>query len=318
MNSTQKYVAHLKHIFSLKEQNQNCPATTFRPKTTNGGTLFGLIKIHLKSIIRCIIYMPIVVYQGWQYLCKTWNLKGSAKKKRALIMGNGPSQGYMQAKELDQFVESGGETYGVNYWQTNLELSAHVPTWIVFSDPYTLEEAVRSNASSLLEYLKNNQCIKLLIPTSQIKLIQGKGLRNEIHCFVDLELSIWKNINPLLPRGYTTLTLYKALAWTVYLGYESIGIIGMDNTFPKSVYNDENNKVNFLETHAGEDDLLVDMSSVYSTVASFYDSVFKIFYHLEYFPQKNIVNLDPYSLTDRFRKINKSDFLKIISNNEVK
>lgn len=59
-------------------------------------------------------------------------------------------------------------------------------------------------------------------------------------------------------------------------------------------------------------------NNYHSNAASYYYDAFKIFYHLEYFPQKNIVNLDPYSLTDRFRKINKSDFLKIISNNEVK
>jgi hypothetical protein len=66
---------------------------------------------------------------------------------------------------------------------------------------------------------------------------------------------------------------------------------------------------------SGIDDCLIDLSSYYFNVASNIDDVVRLFYHLEYFPIKNIVNLDLYSLTDRFKKINKDDFFKDIKIN---
>ena len=94
---------------------------------------------------------------------------------------------------------------------------------------------------------------------------------------VDIELSIWKNINPLMPRVGMSITLYKALAWCIYLGYKSIGVLGMDNTLPKNIYNNNNNKVHLLESYAGTEDCLVDVSSYHSNVASYYFDVFKFF-----------------------------------------
>ena len=308
MSPTKKYITEHKYVFSLENGKKNYPGS---PKKLNGWSLLGLIYYHLKSLIRCIIYLPIAIYDGRRFFNKTLALKASAKKKRALIVGNGPSQGYLSLEDLDQFVKSGGETYCVNYWNRNLELSAHIPTWMVFSDTQCFDEK-DSGSIELIKYLKNNQSIKIIVPTSEIKLIQSKELKNEIYCIIDLELTVWKNINPLLTRGYFTLTLYKALAWSVYLGYDSIGVIGMDNTFPKNVYNDKDNNVSFLENHAGKEDFLLDMSSNYLNVASFYYDIMLMFYHLEYFPNNNIVNLDPYSLTDRFKKVNKDDFLKLI------
>jgi len=104
------------------------------------------------------------------------------------------------------------------------------------------------------------------------------------------------------------MTLYKALAWGVYLGYSKIGLIGMDNTYPRNLYCDENNNVLNLETHAGKDDFVVDQSSLYPTMASALQELFLIFRDLERFPQRNIVNLDRYSLTDRFKKVEPQEF----------
>ena len=39
-----------------------------------------------------------------------------------------------------------------------------------------------------------------------------------------------------------SITLYKALAWSIYLGYRSIGVLGMDNTLPRNIYNDDQNR----------------------------------------------------------------------------
>ena len=313
MNITKKYIEEQKKIFSLKRKKlillsqRKVLQKRFLPKSLIGWSLFRLLKHHVRSLIFCAICLPKVIYEGRNYLIKTWNVRSSLKNKRALVIGNGPSQGYLTKNRLDKFVKSGGETFCINFWIQNKNLSPHVPTWMLFSDPLTFNKK-NPKSASLIRYLKKNSLIKIIVPTSQIKLVKKFKLKNEIYCFVDLELSIWKNIHPLFPRGYLSMTMYKALAFAIYLGYKSIGVIGMDNTYPRDIYSDKNNRVFNRETHAGIKDYLIDLSIMYRNVAACLDDVVRLFYHLEYYPRKNIVNLDPYSLTDRFRKINVNKF----------
>jgi len=314
MNVTRKYINHHKNFFSLKKNKillsskRKVILKFFKKRRLVGWSLFRLFQHHIKLFILCIIFLPKVIYEGRNFLIKTWNIRNSSNKKRALVIGNGPSQGYLKSKELDKFVKSGGETFCINYWQQNNNLSLHIPTWMVFSDPATFNRKM-PQSYKLIQYLKKNSSIKIIIPTTQIKSIKKLGLKNDIYCFVDLELSICRNIHPLLPRGYLSMTLYKALAFAIYLNYKTIGVIGMDNTYPRNIYNDKKNRIFNLETHAGIKDYCIDISELYCNVASYIDEVTRTFYHLEYFPKKNIVNLDPYSLTDRFKKINKINFI---------
>lgn len=303
MNSTKKYIKEHRFIFSLKKKiiRQGVPANL------TGWSLFRLFKHHVKLFVICILQFPVEFFKYRNFLYKTWKLRGSAKKKRALIIGNGPSQGYLKKIELDKFVETGGETYCVNFWNSNKSLSSHIPTWMVFSDDYHLF-GKNFKSINLIKYLRSNPSINIIIPTHHIKLARGLKLPNKIHAIIDCELSIWRNINPLFPRGYLSMTLYKALAWAVHLGYHSIGLIGMDNTYPRKIYNDKNNCLCALETHAGGKDWMNNYSSLFSNVSAYIDELARLFYHLEYFPQKNIVNLDPYSLTDRFKKVTKDNF----------
>ena len=56
MNNTEKYINNHKRVFSLKnKRNKN---HTKRPKSLAGSSIYALIKYHLKSIIRLIIYYP--------------------------------------------------------------------------------------------------------------------------------------------------------------------------------------------------------------------------------------------------------------------
>ena len=307
MNSTEKYIALNKKAFLTKNKRKKKHLS--KPKAHVGGSFFNLFKYHFKSCVKSILFYPVALYEGRSFFSKTLSLSGSASNRRALVIGNGPSQGYLEATELDNFVKEGGETFCVNSWNLNEKLSDHVPSWMLFSDPLTFD-IKEPNTDKLINYLKINPSIKIIVPTNMIKTLQKIGLINQIFCFVDLELSIWRGINPLYPRGYMSLTLYKALAWSIYLGYKSIGVIGMDNTLPRNIYNDEDNRVHFIANQAGTDDCLVDVSFYHSNIASYYYDVFKIFHHLGYFPNNNIFNLDPYSLTDRFKKVKKEDFLE--------
>jgi len=105
------------------------------------------------------------------------------------------------------------------------------------------------------------------------------------------------------------MTLYKALAWALNLGYSEIGVIGMDNTYPRNLYCDEDNHPLNLEIHGGVDDYVIDNSALYPTIATRMADLFLLFRSLECFPSNGIINLDQYSLTDRFRKVKLSEFI---------
>ena len=305
MNSTEKYIEENKYVLSLPRIREESGMNRRNTSTS----LFGRLHYHLYTSLLCLKHYPKDIWLGRNYLVKTWRIKNSKNTKKILIIGNGPSQGYLDPEILKRFVESGGETICVNFWNLNKKFSAHIPTWLVLSDPQSFSLVLEKNKSdSLIEYLKANPKIKLIIPCSWQRDLKKRGIRNEVYMFVDTELSIWKNINPILPRGYVSMTLYKALAWSIHLNYARIGIIGMDNTYPRNIYSDKNNRVLSLSVHSGLEDIVHDFTGVHNNVAAFLDHLLLVFDHLEYFPTEKIVNLDQYSLTDRFRKIEVDEF----------
>jgi hypothetical protein len=112
-----------------------------------------------------------------------------------------------------------------------------------------------------------------------------------------------KNINPLFPRGYLSMTLYKALSLALWFDYDRIFVLGMDNTYPRNVYCDRRNRILNLEVHAGTEDYTADWGDVYGSMGDLLFELSHLFYDARKFaPNARIVNLDPYSLTDAFEK----------------
>lgn len=310
MDPTEKYIQEHRYVFSLPRKK----IIVHRKEKAIGWSISRLLKAHVFSALRCIKRYPQELWKGRRDLARSVRLRNSGHGKLALVIGNGPSQGYLNVDILNEFVKNGGETYCVNYWPSNQKLSSHIPTWIIFSDPETFKSS--DKAQVLIDYLKLNSSIKIAVPVSFTQDIKRLNLENEYFVFINSELTLWKNISPLFPRGYISMTLYKALAWAVHLGYSKIGVIGMDNTYPHNIFNDEDNHICNLETHSGIDDYLVDQSDFYENVAARLDSLSRLFYHLSYFPDKSIVNLDPYSLTDAFDKLSLSDFIQQITDRD--
>jgi hypothetical protein len=306
--ATLKYIQDNQYIYEIEREKV---ISEKQKKINFDHTIKALVWKNFKNILSAIKNYPLEIIKGYQYFNKTKNLK-KKKGKKALVIGNGPSQGTLKYKDLTQFKENGGEIFCVNYWTENEELYKHVPDWILISDPNIFNEENRSNVirmKKFINYLENNKNIKLIMPVTLINKFPN-NLLNEIYAFSDVELNMWRNINPLLPRGYLSMTLYKALAFAIYLEFDTIAVIGMDNTYPRNIYNDFDNKVCNLETHAGREDTLLDMSDLFPTVASLLSEHTRLFYHLEYFPKYNIYNLDKFSLTDRFNKITKKEFFE--------
>ncbi len=258
---------------------------------------------------RSLLTYFVELYVGRKQIAHLIKKRGAKNNARALVLGNGPSQGYLSTAILNKFSQNGGDVFVVNYWQLNKSLSGFVPDFIVVSDPATLsfEEKhvyAESKNRSLLVYLEKNKKIKIVCPVlrvSEISALLGGG---RVQGFIDSELRGWtSNTSPIAPRGYVSMTLYKALAIASWFGYREIFVLGMDNTYPRNVYSDAENRVLNLEKHAGVEDFVNDQSNIYSCVGDLLVDVSRLFFDAMKFNKAGkIVNLDPYSLTDAFPK----------------
>jgi hypothetical protein len=270
----------------------------------------SIIWLFLKKInsLRSIKGYLIEVITKWRWLVKTKSLKKRGEMVDAIVIGNGPSQGYLDVSSLSEFKANGGELICINYWTDNEDIWNVIPNYLVISDPLTLSDKVpdylKQKNEKLLAYLLKYRSINIACPMSRCDQLSAIFGSQRILGFVDQELRMWThNINPLYPRGYVSMTLYKALALAIWFDYRKIYVIGMDNTYPRNIYCDQDNKFINHEIHAGDKDYSVDESAFYKSIGDGLSVIALIFYDSLRFKRDKIVNLDPYSLTDAFKKI---------------
>jgi hypothetical protein len=261
--------------------------------------------------LRTVKQYLIQVMIKWSWLAKTKRLRNKGFDADAIVIGNGPSQGYLDANSLAEFKSKGGEIICINFWTDNEDLSKVIPTYFVTSDPAIFSEKVpdqnKEKNAKLLSYMLKNVSVKIVCPLERCDQLSKIFGKERILGFVDQELRMWtSNINPMYPRGYLSMTLYKALAIAVWINYRKIFIIGMDNTYPRNIYCDQENKFISHEIHAGSKDFSVDQSNLYKSVGDGLIEIAQIFYDARKFKNEKILNLDPYSLTDAFVKMNQS------------
>jgi hypothetical protein len=121
---------------------------------------------------------------------------------------------------------------------------------------------------------------------------------------------------PNWPRGYISLTAYKALAIACYISRKKIGVIGFDNTEYQSISCNLQNRLilkpgsarHFFPQVSSE----VDITSHYSSgMSDFFYVASMHFASLKNFPTDRIRNLDINSLTDAFEKDTIENFINL-------
>jgi hypothetical protein len=242
-----------------------------------------------------------------KWLMKTWRLKSQSSGVNAIVIGNGPSQGFIDELELFKFKSAGGELICINFWTENEVLRNVIPTHMVTSDAVIFSSNVPDHLvkkhERLLNFMLKNETIMIGCPLDRCSQISSIFGSHRVFGFVDQELRMWtNNINPMYPRGYLSMTLYKALAIAIWFGYEKIYLIGMDNTYPRNIYCDENNKYVSHEIHAGSKSFSIDQSAIYGSIGDVLMDLAMLYHDVRKFKSQKIINLDPYSLTDAFKK----------------
>ena len=257
----------------------------------------------LKVILRYVV--QLIGQREW--LIKTWKLRGQRVGLKAIVVGNGPSQGFIDEAKLTKFKASGGELICINFWTENDILRKIIPTFMVTSDAVIFSSKIPAHLVAkherLMSFMLENKSILIGCPLERCGQIASIFGSDRVFGFVDHELRMWSNnINPMYPRGYLSMTLYKALAIAIWLEYDKIYLIGMDNTYPRNIYCDEVNKYISHEVHAVAKSFALDQSALYEGIGDVLMDAAILFYDVRKFKNEKIVNLDPYSLTDVFEK----------------
>jgi len=233
-------------------------------------------------------------------------LKNSKAGKIALVLGNGPS---LSKIDLNNLTLVKPEIFAVNDYYLKIVAQTVVPNYYCLSDPDNFiqpNRTTRHNNSQLLKYIENNFCT-VLIPHFYRKF--DFGSKKHIVFYNDREFYFSKNTtNPCRPRGYSSLTVLKALSIALYMGYDKIFILGIDNTEHRALHGDlENN--HWLEADKlYEDHNIVNVEiPVYSEsgIAGKFQQYATWFSDFHKFPKEKIFNLDPTSLIDAFAKVEK-------------
>jgi hypothetical protein len=299
--STSLYIEENQYLMSLPRMVEEGNIRKYYPDS--------VLWLFFKKInsLRSVVRYFIQVISKWRWLRKTWKLMHRGEFLDAIVIGNGPSQGYLDVMSLLDFKANGGEVICVNFWMDNEYICEVIPTYLVISDPLTLSlsvpDYIKDKNERLLSYLLINASVIIVCPLERCEQLSAIFGNERILGFVDQELRMWtRNINPMYPRGYLSMTLYKALAVAIWFNYRKIYIIGMDNTYPRNIYCDQDNKVINHEIHAGDNDILADQSAIFSSVGDALTEVAQLFHDLQKFKNDKILNLDPYSLTDVFKK----------------
>ena len=300
---------------------QNLPrrvAISNKQKTYRIHSLSWLISKRIK-LFRELAKFFLEIFLGFRLLIRTFKRRRCKGDKKALVLGNGPSQGYLSKVDLQRFKKAGVEIFGVNYINQNKIFSDIPPDYLVLSDSGTLNFSPENHAlfeknQALLDYLHKNKDIKIICAALRLKnLKKVVGENRIIGAFIDSEFTgVSNNISPMFPRGYCSMTLYKCLAYALWCGYKNVFILGMDNTYPRNIYCDERNAILALEIHAETASTVTDMSQSYGSMGDFLVGISIIFHDAQKFTHKSIINLDPYSLTDAFKKNSTRDISKFI------
>ncbi len=230
-------------------------------------------------------------------------LQNTKIAKQALVLGNGPSLFHLNTQEVNL---NHPDIWVVNdFYKVRHAEDLEVTHYVLSDRAYFngLPEGINSKLEPVLEYVKRKNAILILPHWAKGFDTFKWGIVN-VYYFDDRELCAWsRNTTPVKPRGYVGLTLYKALAFALYLGYEKVFILGMDNSEFVNYSSDVENSILLQGNHAYEDrGAPVDLSGHYlDGMPSVFSELSHCFGDLQKF-KGPIFNLDPYSLTTYFPK----------------
>jgi hypothetical protein len=269
------------------------------------------LRIFAEWAIRRILLFP----NHGRALRKLKKAKNSKSECSALVLANGPSVNKLDVHEVKRLQELKSlEVVAVNYFPIVDKSLGLVPDHLVLSDPATMPGALSESNLKLWEWIAKHQQTTIYVPTSWSRDINESASINadRVLFFDDTCLLGWSsNISPVKARGYVSLTAYKALAISLFLGFKNLSIIGFDNSQFRFIRVTEDNEViqdpNHFTAYGPTSNLT---ANLFNGISDYFYDTAQVFADLRLFRKHNVANLDRESLIDCFPKIKNSNLLK--------
>jgi hypothetical protein len=274
----------------------------------------SILKLFLIKVNILVIFLSKLIrefyYQNYfSYTIRYLKNKGS--EKTCIVMGNGPSLNKIRNIIDRILLNEKVEIIAVNQFPLTKDAETWKPTYLILSDPDSKPDSKNDFAIRLWQWIILNPDTKIIVPSEwskSVKIKLGNETPNNVYFFCNLSLyGFTSNINPIFPRGYTSLTAYVGLAVANYLNFSKIYISGMDSDQFKYVNVNRENKMiskpNYFDENAISEEILLNELYSQGIGGYLYGSSASILSMRKCFSKVSIYNLDPNSLLDFFPKL---------------
>ena len=285
--------------------------------TTHPGESLGRLGMKRTRVLgECIVRELLALPYRRRALAPLRRSRMTKVQQQALVLGNGPSVARLDPEAVVRAQAGGLELIVVNWFPLSSLGSTLVPDILVLSDPTMRPGSdVDPRNRDLWGYIHSHERLRLVVPVSWFRVVHRvEALAGRVWFFDDASLEGWvSSTSPMRPRGYLSMTAYKALGVALYLGYQDIRILGIDNTMFLGLQVDEYNQIVLKDRHfygKARDDQGISWFCPQGVADYFYD-LSLCFLHLRrcFGRTDKIINLDPASLVDCFPKERGSELL---------
>ncbi len=263
-------------------------------------TMSSDIKELIATYALSIGYYIIYIIPQNDELKRTKKLKNTKVGKKCFVFANGPSMNMLDVKKIEKYQKTGFDVICVNSYILSDMAKTVVPNYYVLSDPSYFghsQNVIDSEKRQIARLIELN--IVVFIPAQ----FSNRYLFKHNYIFNDLHNRFIRNIDPTRPRGYISMTAYKALAIACHLGYDSIYICGFDNDYFKTITVDENNDLYYIDKHYYDNGIKLKIApNAGKGLGNYLWEHHLLFKGLELFNRHNIINLNKNSLVDAFSK----------------
>lgn len=171
-------------------------------------------------------------------------LSGKFKGKKALVIGNGKSAEQLNVKKARTLQQAGDlVVFATNHFLRSEMAKQLRPDFLVWTDTNLLPETAESEEVSGLASLQYLGKTTLCVPWRWGDFESIQSVKSRLYFEDDATPGFGRNIDPTKIRSYGSNVAPKALAIALYMGFDEINVIGIDQDYFRDYSSDYENRL---------------------------------------------------------------------------
>jgi hypothetical protein len=268
-------------------------------------SIISVIIYKLTLFLKTIFRITYQYFKFHSFILKTKKIKNTKKNKKAFVFANGPSLRKVNFSKVNKL---GFDVFVVNKFDDNNNDKLRF-NFYVLSDPRYFDPSHKwfRIKEKIKKKIHKNKYLNLFVP---FEFMTHDLIADNVYGFCDYQNESSNNVsNIIYPRGFVSLTSYKALSIALHLGYSKIYICGFDNSYFSNIISDKNNNLYnkiehfYKEKNKEKDD--ENIKSYWKSLGYMLYSEHFLFTDIDKFAKakgSKIINLDESSLVTSFEK----------------